>query len=290
MNPFAEIEASVFVDPGNRGIGEMWQRGSLARAATEILKCDRNRPSYILTGFCCMGDQTETDGPLGSVILCRMLRAIGFNSHLLTDRWAANVVLGVAGDCPVLVTNDPSSVHDPSFIVSVERPARSAKSGKFSTMKARDISPVTAPLDELFPRVGDRVAYLTIGIGDGGNEVGTGNVADLVRRDVPHGDEICVARGCDILIMSGVSNWGALALAAALAISTRNPEHRQTYIKLSEQQHEILVEMNKHGAYDGCTGKCEPSVDGMAWENEHASVATALKEIVEKCQETKLDM
>ena len=121
-----ELEKCVFVDPGNRGIGGMWTHGCLERIVAEIWKCDRNKASYVLTGFCCKGETTETDGPLGSVVLCAMLRAVGFNTFLLTDRNSSRVVIAAAGECPVMVTDDPKAVRDPAFIVSVERPARSA--------------------------------------------------------------------------------------------------------------------------------------------------------------------
>ena len=279
MGDYEALEKCVFVDPGNRGIGGMWTHGCLERIIAEIWKCDRNKPSYVLTGFCCKGETTETDGPLGSAILCAMLRAVGFNTFLLTDRNSSRVVIAAAGECPVMVTDDPKVVRDPAFIVSVERPARSAKSGRFCTMTARDITSVTAPLDELFPLVGEWMRYLTIGVGDGGNEVGTGNVADEVRKSVPHGDEICVSRGCDILLMSGVSNWGALAIAAAIALSSKQIN---TYIELSDRQPEILQRMVDAGSYDGCTGKCELSIDGMPWDKEHAEISAKIKEILQK--------
>ena len=147
----------------------------------------------------------------------------------------------------------------------------------FCSLTARDFSRVTAPLDELFPLVGERMPYLTIGVGDGGNEVGTGNVAEQVRKSVPRGEEICVSRGCDILVMAGVSNWGALAIAAAVAISSNQIN---TYIELSDRQPEILQRMVDAGSYDGCTGKCELSIDGMPWDKEHAEISAKIKQIM----------
>ena len=38
------------------------------------------------------------------------------------------------------------------------------------------------------------------------------------KKIINLGDEICTDRFCDCLIMSGVSNWGALGLCACLVI------------------------------------------------------------------------
>ena len=278
-----EIEKCIFVDPGNRGISKMWTHGCLSEIVKRVMEQDRVKPSYVLTGFCCKGETSETDGPLGSEILCSVLRAIGFNTFLLTDRPSSRVVIAAAGDCPVLVTDDPSHISDVSFIISIERPGRSIKSGKYCTMTARDITNVTAPLDRLFPMInGESKPYLTIAVGDGGNEVGTGKIAEQVKENVSKGDEICVTSGCDILVIAGVSNWGAIAIAAALALSTGNKEHIQKYISLSDRQPDILDQMIKAGSYDGCTGKCELSVDGMPYSREHTTVANSIKSILQK--------
>ena len=130
-----------------------------------------------------MHETCETDGPLGSTILCSMLRKLGYNSNLLCDSYAEKVVKGGALDNPVIVANDASEIKGKiSFIISIERPGRSAKTKDYRTMTAKDITKVTAPLDFLFPNNIDnnKKDYLTISVGDGGNEVGTGNIMNLI--------------------------------------------------------------------------------------------------------------
>ena len=58
----------------------------------------------------------------------------------------------------------------------------------------------------------------TIGIGDGGNEIGMGAIKEAVAAFVPHGNVLCAETATDVLIPAGVSNWGCYAVAAALAI------------------------------------------------------------------------
>src|SRR5262249_35481013 len=65
----------------------------------------------------------------------------------------------------------------------------------------------------------------TVGIGDAGNEIGFGRIADTVREVQPHGRVCqCPCRqgmatvvATDVLIVAAVSNWGAYGLEAALA-------------------------------------------------------------------------
>ena len=279
----AHLENIICVDYGNRGIGQLWQKGSLKRSIDAILIQDKNRPSYIETGFCCMFDRCETDGPLGSTILCATLRSLGFNVSLLSDSFSEQVVKASSFGNPVKIINNSSDISDIAFIVSVERPGRSSSTGDFRTMKARDISHCTAPIDLLFPIQGEKPKpYLTIGIGDGGNEVGTGNISSEVTKYVPFGDQISTNICCDILIMSGVSNWGAIALAAGLVIESRCEKSARTFIEWVNKQPEILSKMLEAGSFDGCSGKSEMSIDGMKFDKEHLQISKSIVSIVNK--------
>src|SRR5258705_140784 len=60
----------------------------------------------------------------------------------------------------------------PTHLVAIERPGR-ARDGTYRNMRGADVSAWNARIDELFVRPG-RVT--TVGVGDGGNEIGMGNV------------------------------------------------------------------------------------------------------------------
>ncbi len=66
---------------------------------------------------------------------------------------------------------------------------------------------LNAPLDALFLR--RRSGTVTIGVGDGGNEIGMGRVRARVVRDVPNGAKIASVVRTDHLMVAGISNWGA---------------------------------------------------------------------------------
>jgi len=69
-----------------------------------------------------------------------------------------------------------------------------------------------------------RFRVRTLGIGDGGNEVGMGLVRPLVARHIPRGDAIACALGTDWLLAASVSNWGGYAVASALEVLERDRE------------------------------------------------------------------
>ena len=46
--------------------------------------------------------------------------------------------------------------------------------------------------------------------------------ADIVEKDIPNGALIAAKTGADFLIVSGVANWGAYGLLAALAATRRD--------------------------------------------------------------------
>eukprot|EP01079_Euglenida_sp_SAG-EU17-18_P001987 gene1987-473_t len=71
-------------------------------------------------------------------------------------------------------------------------------------------------LDDIFAECTSR-GIATVGIGDGGNELGMGNVSGQVFQHVPHGPKVACMTSCNFLITAGVSNWGAVALALSVA-------------------------------------------------------------------------
>ena len=281
-----KLEKVIFVDPGQRGVSKCWINGCLFDAAEKLLKCDKKKVSYILTGFCCMHENCETDGPIGTSVLCNMLRFLGFNSQILCDKYAKNVVSAAALDSPVVVAESVDELEkDLSFCVSIERPGRAEKTNDYRTMRARDISNVTAPLDYLFPNNKDPASkkpYLTVSVGDGGNEVGTGNIMNKIIENVPMGDQICTISSCDVLVMAGVSNWGGIAIAAALAITSENREAGKYFIELCGKQQDMLRKMIEQGSYDGVSGNKIEAIDGMMFTNEHTQINNDLVSVVKE--------
>lgn len=90
----------------------------------------------------------------------------------------------------------------------------------------------------------------TIGIGNGGNEIGMGAIAEAVHKYVPHGEVLCAKLATDVLVPAGVSNWGCYAIQAALAILTEKPEIAHT----SALEKHLIEAAASAGLVDGNTG------------------------------------
>ena len=285
----SQIENIIFKDPGNRGISSLFQIDSLHKSSELILKTEKSKKSFILTGFCCLSPSSETDGPLGSSLLNSILNKLGFNTYLLTDSFSEKVVRASSNLDKVIIENsyekflEKNKETEISFIISCERPGRSLKNKDYRTMRAKNISHQNCNLDLLFPGENEKKGYLTIGIGDGGNECGTGNIYKDVQKYVNFGEEICTDRFCDILIMSGVSNWGALGLSASLVILNGDKNIMEFFINECSYQRELLEKMIEAGSYDGVSGKGELSIDGMKFDDEHLEVIKQILDIVRQC-------
>lgn len=133
--------------------------------------------------------------------------------------------------------------------------------GDFIDDSAGDMHRLFDDAPQLFP------AAKTIGIGDGGNEIGMGVV--------PWEDLQCRLAGeqagwlpcripCDWNIIAGTSNWGAYALAAAFAHLRGDKELLRPF-DAAQQQHVVSAMVENGPAVDGVTRRREPTVDGLTF-------------------------
>jgi hypothetical protein len=147
-----------------------------------------------------------------------------------------------------------------SHAVAIERCGRSAD-GRPRNMRGVDVSPWTAPLDDLF--LGGR--WVKLAVGDGGNEIGMGWLpSGLIARTVPNGEAIASTTSCDHLVVAGVSNWGAYGLMAALAVL--RPDWTSTIAGFLTAERDLAVTraiVDGAGAVDGVTARREATVDGF---------------------------
>ena len=136
-------------------------------------------------------------------------------------------------------------------------------------MRGEIIDRLTAPLHRIF----DLAAMLparpvTTGIGDGGNEIGMGSLAweEIAGRlKGPQADWLPCRIATDSTILAGVSNWGGMALAAAVAALAGRPEIARAWTR--ERQVEVLERLVAEGpSVDGATRRREATVDGLGME------------------------
>lgn len=139
----------------------------------------------------------------------------------------------------------------------------------------------TAPAHRLFDFVrSNDLPIRTIGIGDGGNEIGMGSIPwQVIHANIPSGlgARIACRVATDWTIACGVSNWGAYALGAAVAYLRGRSDLLDEWT--DEREREVLRSLVDAGAVDGVTGRPSMSVDGLAIE-QHLSIWAQIREAV----------
>jgi len=118
----------------------------------------------------------------------------------------------------------------PSAIIAVEKSSPNA-AGLNHSLPGRDITPLTGKY-HLMVEEAKRRGIFTIGCGDGGNEIGMGNVQEEVRQYLATGAKCYCGcgEGCaattktDVLVVGFISNWAAYGIEAALALLLNRPE------------------------------------------------------------------
>jgi D-glutamate cyclase len=118
----------------------------------------------------------------------------------------------------------------PKAVVAIEKLSKNTK-GIYHNGFGIDVSSVQAKVDYLFDFAGER-GIPTIGVGDGGNEIGTAGIAEAVRRVVPTGAKcgcpcgsgIAAATATDYCVFGSKSNYGGFAIEACLAAGLERPE------------------------------------------------------------------
>ncbi|WP_405733534.1 DUF4392 domain-containing protein [Anaerovibrio slackiae] len=276
-------------DPGNRGL--------LANAPANPL--DRLQEALqeitgvvILTGFPVrLGLHNftgETDGPLGAANLAFAFESIGVPVWLLTDEeayWVVNAAVTRRG-CKCRPLMLPRYEADefiaaqldaikPSHVLTIERPGK-ARDGHYHNMRGGIIDAMFVDASSIIEAARER-GITTISIGDGGNEIGMGALAETIEKYVPHGEAICAREVADIALISGVSNWWGWGVSALLS--------RMYGINLlpsDDMERGMLHEMVLAGSVDGCTKKPEETVDNLPMEVHLGVLSNVRSAMLEK--------
>jgi len=279
MKIFKEIDNLVNLDIGNRGVRNLHRAATddtpLCLESARILDKQLKKESHICitTGFP-IGNQKipETDGPLGAAMLGKTVKNLGAEPVFLVEKFCKGPMEKLL-DLNDLDNAKMETLHtkknrteqfcdkilneyDPSLLISIEKPGKAADCS-YHDMKGNDISDKVGEIDELFDRASDS-GIPTIGIGDGGNEIGMGNVHTAVEEYVPKGEKIASATKVDSLVTAGVSNWGGYGILASLS-RIRNKQ----LVHDRELEKEMIKTFVDSGGIDGVKKESEYSVDGV---------------------------
>ncbi len=134
-------------------------------------------------------------------------------------------------------------------------------------MRGQDITATTSPAHLLFEAAAQASSQLvTIGIGDGGNEIGMGKIDwQVIRENVPRGGTIGCRVPTDHLIVCGVSNWGAYGLATGVC-HLRGLEPDAHLLDPQEERRLLQIMVDAGPLVDGVTGRQTPTIDGLSFE------------------------
>jgi hypothetical protein len=238
--------------------------------------------------------KAEVDGILGAAALARAVHfSLGAVPYILTEERAAEPVRAavwgaglnfrrVDGDeVDHAVTFIPMTDNDddanraqatelldslkPAAVIGIEKLAPNRKN-VIHGATGLDYTPVHANPRYLFDGAAER-GIVTLGIGDGGNEVGFGVVEDAVREIMPAGNKCECPCGdgsasnisTDKFLVAAISNWGGYGVSAMLAFLKGD----LAPLINADELERMLRGVVDAGAFDGSTGRPTLGDDGV---------------------------
>ena len=263
----------INTDVGNRGVGRLYldfrRRHFDFLDNSAKLFLDNYGKVLIVTGFPIPPvNVPETDGPPGALAVYRAVRELGGEAEILAQEEVISAMIPFQKALSLRFAREPD-VSSYDLVIFVETPGK-AQDGNHYSMSGLPI------IGETFDWVAEEAkthGVPTIGIGDGGNEIGMGKIRDLVVKHVPHGRKIASTVETDELILSAVSNWGAYGLIAQASL-----ELGKNLLAGWEEAFVVRI-LAENGLIDGVSKKREVSVDGIPIE-VHVAFVEFLNRIV----------
>lgn len=235
--------------------------------------------------------QIESDGPPGATVLARVLsEALGLRVLLVAEEDVLPPLVRLARGARVPVRSRAFPLgppagpagellqeERPAALISIERLGRNHR-GVFHNARGKDVGQGKAAIDGLF-EMAEGAGIPTLGIGDGGNEIGMGAIPDAVRSAVRFGERcvcgcgggIVAATPTTVLVTGGTSNWAAYALADLLARRSGRDDLVHTGA-VEERLLQLGVEL---GLVNGMGGAIDPNVDRIPL-HVHRAIADLL--------------
>jgi D-glutamate cyclase len=305
---FDAVDHLLALDPGRRGIAAFFQAGAARRAAAALAGSRRVviTTGFIVEPKMAETDGPPGAAVLGRA-LRRLGADVSYVTDAESIPVMAAALRALAEPPDVHAYGEgPGAAEDvlagarPTHLVAIERPARS-RSGDYLNMRGHSVAEWNRPIDELFvvcsggatsvgsdgatsrskrgwpdrgrrgsrhPVTGGRP--VTVGVGDGGNEIGMGNVRTRLVRQGALMARIAATVTVDHLVVAGVSNWGAYGIVAHLGQLARQP-----LLHTPAQERELVAACVEAGASDGVTRRREPTVDALPLD-VHASIVALL--------------
>lgn len=234
---------------------------------------------------------TETDGPVGALYLARVLEEVlnavpviiidtalqkycskpaanagllvtTLEQALIAKRGRVNAAVVTFLDCPV-EDEDAHQVaarfmqeQQPKALIAVEMPALAADGFAHTASGRAIVHDHLAKADHFFALAAQQ-GVLRIGLGDGGNEMGMGNLRQTLARISPIGETIAARSESDVPVVGASSNWAAYAIGICIEAMSGS-----TKVNRSIDLAGIIRRCAEEGAIDGYSSRPEAKVDG----------------------------
>lgn len=182
------------------------------------------------------------------IVDLELARATPFKAHI--------VPLPIDPQRAAAVAKSTFDTVRPSAMISVEKPGASI-AGTYHTGAGLDVTGVVGKVDYFAAEAKAR-GVLSIGVGDGGNEVGMGLILDTVHDVVPTGKIMGTVVPADRLIVASIANWGTYAIEACLAAALHLPEALHSL----EVERRVIDASARAGLIDPASGLAHGWVDG----------------------------
>ena len=300
------LDALMNLDPRGYGVCRILYAGSrkapgepLTLHAAQTL-VDAVKPGdlvYILTGFVLLPHKVpEMDGMVSSMLLARALvLAFGAKPIIVCPEDSVQAVKNCAAVVGLHIYEDIADVLElpmsmgvqrftkdvnragdeadallaqgmPAAVISIEAPGANDV-GVYHNAGGLDVSALEAKSVVLWEKL-RALGVPSVAIGDLGNEIGMGRIAEHIRTYVPFTDKGECSCGCrggilaasttDCIITATCSDWGCYGLMAAIAYLKRDIDILQT----EEMETELMRAAARCGLID-MTGSLLPGIDGF---------------------------
>jgi len=269
-------------------------------AACRSIAETENASVGIITGFLiptATPPRAETDGPLGAIHLARVFAWLGIPVVLAAEPFCSTALriglkkLKLQKKVRVIDLDADSSEFEEvskslTHLIALERvgpshtPASIARKNsgddttrlfletvnaqdhdRLHTMRGIDITESMTPAHRFF----ENTKAVTIGIGDGGNEIGMGKIPwSVIHANIANGGRIACRIATDHLIVAGISNWGAYALGFGVAFAL-NKKLPFDFFDIATEFELLELLVRKGELIDGKTGQATATVDGVSY-------------------------
>ena len=278
-----ETIKNIITDNDKRGISMLLPHVSdtVCEDAANIILNNPNK-AIILTGFYILSaGAAETDGPIGAIAIGNALKKIGYQVTYITDEFSQppiKKVLSADDNLEIFpmqnheqraITADKMiSDLNPSLIISIERCGPTVD-GDYLNSRGKKIEEFNSKTEYLLNN-----NIPSIGIGDGGNEIGMGNLKHIIKNSTELSNPPCITT-TDLLIPASTSNWGGYGLVAGLSKITN-----KNLLPSIPEDEKLIKDFVDAGGVDGITATSSYKVDSFELE-VNSSILNRLHKLIQ---------